>query len=93
MFPFDDVIMGLLFVYPNSKVHVANLGPTWGRQGSGGPHVGHTNLEIWVSILGRGQRVDHYGQRASGFQTQRAGNESLTLSTYPWRLNKVHLDC
>ena len=28
--------------YPNSKVHVANMGP------SGAPHVGHMNLAIWV---------------------------------------------
>ena len=32
---------------PDSKVHGANVGPTWGRQDPGGPHVGHTNLAIW----------------------------------------------
>ena len=25
---------------PNSKVYGANMGPTWGRQDPGGPHVG-----------------------------------------------------
>ena len=25
---------------PNSKVHGANMGPIWGRQDPGGPHVG-----------------------------------------------------
>ena len=25
---------------PDSKVHGANIGPIWGRQGQGGPHVG-----------------------------------------------------
>ena len=34
--------------YPDSKVHGANMGPTWGRQDPGGPHVGHVNLAIWV---------------------------------------------
>ena len=33
---------------PDSKVHRANMGPTWGRPDPGGPHVGHMNLAIWV---------------------------------------------
>ena len=32
---------------PDSKVHGANMGPIWGRQDPGGPHVGHMNLAIW----------------------------------------------
>ena len=36
--------------YPDSKVHETNMGPTWGRQDPGGPHVGHVNLAIWVAI-------------------------------------------
>ena len=31
----------------DSKVHGANMGPTWGRQDPGGSHVGHVNLAIW----------------------------------------------
>ena len=31
--------------YPDSKVHGANMGPNWGRQGPGGPHVA-----IWVVV-------------------------------------------
>ena len=27
-------------VIPDSKVHGANMGPIWGRQDPGGPHVG-----------------------------------------------------
>ena len=34
--------------YPDSKFHVANMGPTWGRQDPGGPHVGLMNLVIRV---------------------------------------------
>ena len=32
---------------PDSKVHGAHMGPTWGRQDPGGSHVGHVNLAIW----------------------------------------------
>ena len=34
--------------YPDSKVHGANMGPIWGRQDPGGPHVGPMNFAIWV---------------------------------------------
>ena len=34
--------------YPDSKVHGTNMGPTWGRQDPGGPHMGHVNFAIWV---------------------------------------------
>ena len=33
---------------PGSKVHGANMGPIWGRQDPGGPHVGPMNFAIWV---------------------------------------------
>ena len=29
------------YIYPDSKVHGVNMGPTWGRQDPGAPHVGH----------------------------------------------------
>ena len=32
--------------YPDSKVYGANMGPIWGRQDPGGPHVGSMNLVI-----------------------------------------------
>ena len=32
---------------PESEVHGANMGPIWGRQDPGGPHVGPMNLAIW----------------------------------------------
>ena len=34
--------------HPDSKVHGANMEPTWGRQDPGGPHVGPMNLAIWA---------------------------------------------
>ena len=33
---------------PDSKVHGAHMGPTWGLQDPGGPHVGHVILAIWA---------------------------------------------
>ena len=35
--------------HPDSKIHGANVGPTWGRQDPGEPHAGHRNLAIWVN--------------------------------------------
>ena len=32
---------------PDSKIHMANMGPIWGRQDPGGPHVGPMNFAIW----------------------------------------------
>ena len=34
--------------YPDSKVPGANMGPIWGQQDPGGPHVGPVNIAIWV---------------------------------------------
>ena len=36
---------------PDSKVHGANMGPIWGQQDPGGPHVGPMNLAIWVASI------------------------------------------
>ena len=36
--------------FPESKVHVANMGPIWGRQDPGGPHVDPMNFAIWADI-------------------------------------------
>ena len=33
---------------PDRKVHGAIMGPIWGRQDPGGPHVGPMNFAIWV---------------------------------------------
>ena len=35
----------------DSKVHGPNMGPVWGRQDPGGPHVGPTNFAIWVGFV------------------------------------------
>ena len=36
---------------PDSKVHGANMGPIWGRQDPGGPHVGPMNFIMWDHVL------------------------------------------
>ena len=35
------------FYTPDNKVHGANMGPIWGLQDLGGPHVGPMNFAIW----------------------------------------------
>ena len=37
----------ILQMTPDSKVHGANMGPIWGRQDPGGPHVGPMNFATW----------------------------------------------
>ena len=32
---------------PDSKLHRANMGPIWGWQDPGGPHIGPMNFAIW----------------------------------------------
>ena len=34
-------------IIPDSKIHGANMGPIWGQQDPGGPHVGPMNIAIW----------------------------------------------
>ena len=36
---------------PDSKVHGANMGPTWVLSAPDGPHVGPMNLAIWDIIM------------------------------------------
>ena len=35
--------------FPDSKVHLAHIGPTWFLSAPGGPHVGPMNLANWVT--------------------------------------------
>ena len=35
----------------DSKAHGANMGPIWGLQDPGGPHVGPMNSAIWYHIF------------------------------------------
>ena len=42
--------IGMTSKYPENKVHGAYMGPTWGLQDPGGPHVGPMILAIWVQL-------------------------------------------
>ena len=43
--------------YPDSKVHGANMGPIWGRQDPGGPHVGPMDFAIRVTTIKQNSRT------------------------------------
>ena len=40
-----------LRIYLDSKVHGANMGPTWVLSAPDGPHIGPMNFVIWVSFV------------------------------------------
>ena len=40
-------VQSILWNIPDSNVRGANMGPIWGRQDPGGPHVGPMNFAIW----------------------------------------------
>ena len=46
-YPSHPEILHILQYVPDSKVHGAHMGPTWGRQDPGEPHVGPINFAIW----------------------------------------------
>ena len=43
--------------YPDSKVHGANMRPTWVLSASGGTHEGVMNLAIWVTLNDVGKLI------------------------------------
>ena len=54
--PWCSVLLFMLlclnhYCVPDSKVHGANMGPIWGRQDPGGPHVGPMNIAIWGTMF------------------------------------------
>ena len=51
---------------PNNKVHGASMGPIWGRQDPGGPHVGPMNFVIWVC---RGSDIHIHAEYATIWAT------------------------
>ena len=38
-------------IVPDNKVHGTNMGPTWGRQDPGRPHVGPMKIAIWGVLV------------------------------------------
>ena len=47
---FDAVAIGPHWIFPDNKVHGANMGPTWVLSAPDGPHVGPMNLAIRVNM-------------------------------------------
>ena len=43
-----DIFWDVYINSPDSKVHGANMGPTWALLAPDGPHVGPINLAIWA---------------------------------------------
>ena len=51
-YPHDLFVLWLYCqTIPDSKVHGANMGPIWGRQDPGGPHVDPVDFAIWDSAF------------------------------------------
>ena len=48
--------------YPDSKVHGANMGPTWVLSALDGPHVGPMNLAIRVDAIDTDVRCYSHGK-------------------------------
>ena len=48
--------LGYIVIVPDSKVHGANTGPIWGRQGSGGPHFDPMHFAIWNNDADTGEK-------------------------------------
>ena len=48
---------------PDSKVHGANMGPIWGRQDPGGPHVGPMNfaIRVYLCCLSTANQLYYFG--------------------------------
>ena len=60
--------------FPDSEVHGTNMGPIWGRQDPGGPHVGP-------------MRLANCSQRKRGYCNNIGGKTQSSCSTgYMWKL-------
>ena len=60
------LLLWYMLTHPDSNVHGVSMGPIWGRQDPGGPHVGPMNLAIWAAIKSlwpHGVRYFEYGFR------------------------------
>ena len=64
---------------PNSKVHGSNMGPIWGRQDPGGPHVGPMNFAIWDICA-----HDGIERHANNIWECPYDASSRVLATAPW---------
>ena len=64
-------------MYPDSKVHGANMGPTWVLWAPDGPHVGPMNIAIRVAII-----CQIYGFRIQATQPTTKARQKQTLEMH-----------
>ena len=72
--------------HPHSKVPGANMGPIWGQQYLGGPHVGPMNFVIWMVTPGNTKESSYEVSlviHCGGFHpSQSASHPALRLSSF-----------
>ena len=61
-------------IFPDSKIHGANTGPTWVPSAPDGPHVGPMNLAIWVIL--------YISKHKVGFSSSLPGVEVFLTKMY-----------
>ena len=65
--------------YPDSKVHGANVGPTWVRPAPGVPHFGPTNFDIGVLPVKSGHWCSRgTSNSASWYDTSQGSHTGVT---------------
>ena len=96
VFDLNEVLITDLFhIIPDSKVHGANMGPTWGRQDPVGPHVGPMDLAIWDAYRKREITITALKRKCCLFDEilkwQRP-NERTTVFMFQWAhaMNNAH---
>ena len=67
--------------HPDSKVHGANMGPTWVLSAPDGPHVGPINLAIGA-VLDHDAPVDVFDDEDTVNMAQDRGHMSLTVHSH-----------
>ena len=70
---------------PDSKVHGANMGPIWGQQDPGGPHVGPMNFAIWAWLQ------ENTWERDSGIVLSSCHCAELLLGSVSIQIYKYHI--
>ena len=60
----ERVLWQITCTDPDSKIHGTNMGPIWGRQDPGGPHVDAMNFAVWVPLV---TIMDHFRKGARSF--------------------------
>ena len=66
----------------DSKVHGAYMGPIWGRQDPGGPHVGPMNFAIWNYSIHSGVKFYFVETAKISCPSRLAVNELIYLVTF-----------